>query len=328
MSSDLDQLPIGKNMPEVLVINTRPAERATPLTHYLRESGMTVVDMPMLMLRPLVTTAKDITIMQQWLAGDYQALVVVSPTAATLGLAAWKNLKPVAADSHSSTTKQEDINVHVVKRVTNEAPSHIVAVGDATATVLRRDKQKIANHQVRQPLIANNEGMLAMPEIDDLQKGDKLLIWRGLGGLRLLVDTLSTRGVHIDSIAWYERVMPDDASENYQRWREQMLASATMSTSKPVSTSKPIVIISSGTAFEHWTSIVNQVQQNKANGNSQRLSDDPLWSNLNDFIYVVLGGRLADILTEQQLSYWRVEDLSPKTIASAIESNRHFFDNV
>ncbi|WP_261869933.1 hypothetical protein [Psychrobacter sp. JCM 18901] len=41
---------------------------------------------------------------------------------------------------------------------------------------------------------------------------------------------------------------------------------------------------------------------------------------LKDFSYVVLGERLANMVDAQQLSYWRVEDLSPDTILSAIHS--------
>ena len=41
---------------------------------------------------------------------------------------------------------------------------------------------------------------------------------------------------------------------------------------------------------------------------------------LNDFAYVVLGERLANMVARQQLSYWRVEDLAPATILAAIHS--------
>ncbi|WP_368039515.1 uroporphyrinogen-III synthase, partial [Psychrobacter sp. DAB_AL32B] len=104
--------------------------------------------------------------------------------------------------------------------------------------------------------IANNEGMLAMPEIESLQAGDKLLVWRGLGGRRLLVDTLQARGVHIDSIAWYERTMPIDAMAQYQQWLVQLLVQQSLPQTLSVEQPKPIVIISSGTAFEHWESVV------------------------------------------------------------------------
>lgn len=287
---------------------------------------MTVIDMPMLALQPCALTTEDITVMEQWLAGDYQALVIVSPTAANCGLAAWKKLEATDlknVDSELSDLEIELCRTAVLDRV-DKAPSQIIAVGEATATVLKSNERRIENYQVLQPLIADNEGMLAMPEIEGLQKGDKLLVWRGLGGRRLLVDTLSARGVHIDSIAWYERVMPKDARDNYQRWCEQMIAFPN------TGLLKPIVIISSGTTFEHWTDIVTQRQQtkldnkSKLNDKSEELSakvqsNQKRWPILNDFIYIVLGERLARIVAKEQLSCWRVEDLAPETILSTIK---------
>ena len=148
-----------------------------------------------------------------------------------------------------------------------------------------------------------------MPEIDSLQAGDKLLVWRGLGGRRLLVNTLQARGVHIDSIAWYERKMPNDAMAQYKEWYAQYL---NQKSEQP----RPIVIVSSGTAFEHWQAIVTEVAAQKAN--AEKSNRAPL--QLNDFAYVVLGERLANMVASQDLSYWRVEDLAPETIVAAIHT--------
>ena len=77
--------------------------------------------------------------------------------------------------------------------------------------------------------------------------------------------------------------------------------------------SKPIVIISSREAFNHWTTIVNQPILFDS-----EIKVVPL--KLVDFNYVVLGSRLAKIVAEQQLNYWRVESLEPKTILDTIHS--------
>ena len=203
-----------------VVINTRPVERAAPLTNHLQAAGFSVVDIPMLSLEARPTTEQDMALMRQWFAGDYQALVIVSPTAATSGLAVWQALE------HERQAQLAEVNNSAQKDVSFKgltAPSHLIAVGEATAAVLNDAKLDATNYQVLQPLIANNEGMLAMPEIDSLQAGDKLLVWRGLGGRRLLVNTLQARGVHIDSIAWYERKMPNDAMAQYKEWYAQYL---------------------------------------------------------------------------------------------------------
>ena len=302
-----------------IVINTRPIERAAPLTQCLQAAGLSVVEMPMLTLQACAATDKDRKMMRQWLAGDYQALVIVSPTAAASGLAMWQKL----VDDHQ---KQDNVAEPIELALTAiDAPSHLIAVGDATAAVLKNAKLPVSNYQVRQPTIANNEGMLAMPEIKNLQAGDKLLIWRGLGGRRLLVDTLQARGVHIDSIAWYERIMPDDAQRQYVQWLQDFNAQNASQAIAPADRVKPIVVISSGTAFEHWASIVKatvvKVADEKnleAHSNKNKIYDAAL--KLSDFAYVVLGERLANMVAEQQLSYWRVEDLAPETILAAINS--------
>ena len=299
-----------------IVINTRPVERAAPLTRHLQAAGMSVVDMPMLTLQPRLTTDSDMILMRQWLAGEYQALIIVSPTAAASGLAIWQLLER-EHQANSATDKE----VEGIKGSSNilVAPSHLIAVGEATAAVLNEAKLSNASYQVLQPAIANNEGMLAMPEIDSLQAGDKLLVWRGLGGRRLLVDTLQARGVHIDSIAWYERKMPIDAMMQYQQWLQDFNnrnATVGITASQQA---KPIVIVSSGTAFEHWESIVQAAKTFDVAAEHQVMSvNAPL--KLSDFSYVVLGERLANMVAEQNLSYWRVEDLAPETILTAIKT--------
>ena len=301
-------------LPQV-VINTRPVERAAPLTQHLQAAGMAVIDMPMLTLESRPTTEQDMGLMRQWFVGDYQALVIVSPTAAASGLAVWQALEHErqAQKSCENASAQKETELKALK-----APSYLIAVGEATAAVLNDAKLDASSYQVLQPLIANNEGMLAMPEIESLQAGDKLLVWRGLGGRRLLVDTLQARGVHIDSIAWYERKIPSDAMAQYEEWQTQFLAQPFLQKTSSVAQPKPIVIVSSGTAFEHWETVVKAVATKDLESNKGKMASLPL--KLNDFAYVVLGERLANMVARQQLSYWRVEDLAPITILAAINS--------
>lgn len=341
--------------PTHVVINTRPVERAAPLTQYLQAAGLSVVEIPMLTLQPRPTTDADMALMRQWFAGNYQALVIVSPTAAAAGLAVWQALARECHAQHSKTNgdkqnneSQNNESQKTTERQNLSAPSHLIAVGEATAAVLNEAKIKAASYHVLQPRVANNEGMLAMPEIDSLQAGDKLLVWRGLGGRRLLVNTLQARGVHIDSIAWYERIMPHEACRQYNQWLQQFSTAASVpsplsseavpaapSTAqhpKPIpKQSQPVVIISSATAFEHWRQVVSQ---GKRQANDETSAEDtvkqPLAGStgadglpklkLSDFAYVVLGERLANMVADEQLSYWRVEDLAPATILAAISA--------
>lgn len=306
-SQSIDNL----SLPPTVVINTRPLVRAAPLTEHLQAAGLTVIEMPMLTLQSRAVNDTDIELMSDWLAGSYEALVIVSPTAAAAGLAVWQALEQTNKPSDDGALSESDmLNV-------NKAPSHLIAVGEATASVLQDPKLPF-NYPILQPTIANNEGMLAMPEIEHLQAGDKLLIWRGLGGRRLLVDTLKARGVHIDSIAWYERTLPTDASTNYKQWLKQFIRQNKVQSQQgtQLQAAKPIVIISSGTAFEHWSSVVKQAQSD-----SNFALERTVLPTLADFNYVVLGERLADMVAAEQVSYWRVEDLSPATILAAIVQN-------
>ena len=304
-----------------VVINTRPVERAAALTDHLQAAGLTVVEIPMLTLQPRPTTEQDMTLMRHWLAGDYKALVIVSPTAAASGLAVWQALEDERQAQNHDNDNDDDNNNERKDIAINalQAPSYLIAVGEATASVLNNAKIEASNYQVLQPHIANNEGMLAMPEIERLQAGDKLLVWRGLGGRRLLVDTLLARGVHIDSIAWYERIMPVDAMAQYEQWLQGFLARNGMQDTS-ASQLKPIVVVSSGTAFEHWESIVRAVAEKALKQETARETPAILPYELSDFSYVVLGERLANMVADQQLSYWRVEDLAPETILAAIHA--------
>lgn len=308
---------LAPTLPLPYVINTRPIERAPPLTALLHASGYEVSDMPMLTLQSRATDERDIALMRNWIAGDYQALVIVSPTAAASGLAVWQRLNATENSGIANRGNKGSA------QPSSAAPSHLIAVGSATAQVFNEALLPVAEAQpiVLQPAVANNEGMLAMPEIEHLQAGDKLLVWRGLGGRRLLVDTLQARGVHIDSIAWYERTMPDTASTQYQQWLQRFSVN-----NNHVTQPKPIVIVSSGTAFEHWIQVVDsgQTATPRINNSELTINDASLSSivsmTLADFRYVVLGARLASMVAERHLDYWCVEDLAPETILAAIQS--------
>ncbi|MDN6274913.1 uroporphyrinogen-III synthase [Psychrobacter sp.] len=312
-----------------VVINTRPVERSAPLTDYLEAAGLSVIEIPMLALQSRPTTSDDIALMRQWLEGDCKALVVVSPTAAASGLAVWQALEREHQDQQS-LDNNESVNGQAktdTALADLSAPSQLIAVGEATASVLNDAQPPVPGHHVKQPSIANNEGMLAMPEIESLTAGDKVLIWRGLGGRRLLVDALQARGVHVDSIAWYERTMPINAKEQYKQWlhsfHSQKYSNKLRKKACESEHQLPVVVVSSGTAFEYWTDIVKDVETTVESLEPKITTDatDSLSLSLSDFYYVVLGERLANMVAEQQLRHCRVEDLAPETILAAIDSH-------
>jgi len=212
-----------------ILINTRPDERAGALSDYLTARGIEVVALPMLALTPCTIGDDERAYMQAWLAGAYDALVVISPTAADYGLAALKALPSI------------------------QNRRTIIAVGQRTLTVLKQDARLNAS-KLTMPEVSSNEGLIAMPELAGLQAGARVLIWRGHGGRRLLADDLQARGVQVDSIAWYARTLPVEAASQYRAWH----IAHTNRAQETGMTDKPWVLISSGAAFNHWTQVVDQ----------------------------------------------------------------------
>ncbi|GAA0323440.1 uroporphyrinogen-III synthase [Psychrobacter aestuarii] len=267
-----------------VLINTRPTARAASLSAYLRARAVEVAEIPMLTLTPCSITAEEHGYLAQWQAGVYQALVVISPTAAAYGLAA-------------------------LRERSAEAPcqAHVIAVGKRTYTVLQQ-ADMLPTDTLTMPAISSNEGLIAMPEIAQLSAGARVLIWRGHGGRRLLVEHLHARGIQVDSIAWYARTMPTSAQAHYRAWQAQYVARH----GSKAATRAPWVLISSGAAFEHWVHTLSH--------NVPTQTDAPVFGQrLTDFRYIVLGTRLTQLLTEQQLVCVTVEALDPPLIYDAMQ---------
>ncbi len=259
----------------MIFINTRPVERGVALSSALQTSrkDIKVISLPLLEMIPLVSQQinKNYFYNLSNLKNFYKILIVISPTSAQLGLQYLQQLSIKIAN----TTK-------------------IIAVGNATAQIL--SEQGI---NALTPKMSNNEGMLAMDCIKNLTQGDKVLIWRGQGGRKLLIETLKKRGVQIDIVELYQRKLPKNANLQYQ----QLL---TKNSPNP-NFSLVTVLISSGESLQNWQKIVTQAHENNPNA--------PI---LSDFYYLPLGERLAKILENYQLNYTQIDDLQPNTILQAI----------
>lgn len=96
----------------------------------------------------------------------------------------------------------------------------MIAVGKPTADALADFGFDVIT-PAEQGLPMNNEGMIQMNELACLSQGDTVMIWRGVGGRRLLHDTLVGRGVAVKAVAFYERCVPstlgDDMNELFKR---------------------------------------------------------------------------------------------------------------
>lgn len=258
-----------------IFINTRPTNRATQLTKHLTDCGYTVVDLPLLEMLPVRLTDDNTKQLANLIAGNYDVLVVISPTAAELAI---HYLTRTATTGFLRNTK-------------------VVAVGQATAKVLNN-----ANIETVIPKVASNEGMLELDAINGLTSQSTVMIWRGQGGRKLLIDVLKERDIQVDVVEWYERKLPQKTVTQYQKWTKAY------DKVPKLRDKKVSVLISSGEAFDYWQSTV-------------LTQDSP---KLSDFEYVVLGSRLADKLAMMEetchlnLNVKQIDDLFPNTIETTL----------
>lgn len=165
----------------MLFVNTRPNERAKVLTQALLRH-CNVLELPLLELQayPL-----DETMMQDYQQlGCASVIVVVSPTAARLGLA------------------------HLMAcQISIQALAHIqwVAVGTGTAHVLK--KAGISAHI---PKIETSEGVLELPILSNTHV-KCVAFWRGKGGRQFMMDRLKEKQVKILNFCLYQRFFPNNS---------------------------------------------------------------------------------------------------------------------
>lgn len=256
-------------------LNTRPVERAGKLTQELAACGVLVKDMPLLSIKPLPISDDDKAALAD--IANYAVVVCVSPSAANLAAACLLSNK--ASSQVSNKVSSQAVNQKISQAAQQKQALHRpnwVAVGSAT-------QQALSLHGIlaNTPVTMNNEGMLLLPEIASLTQADKVLILRGKGGRRLLVNELQKKGVTVHSIAFYERQRPENLAKQFAGIRQWAR----------------VVLISSGEAWQHWCSVCEQVQQ---------------------YQYVVLGERIADMVASLGCQYVLVNDLSSQCIYEAL----------
>ena len=248
-------------MMSTLLINTRPKHRGQAIRQM---TGMPVIDLPLLDIQTLPMTETKASMMRAWLDHDYDVLVVTSVESAL------EYLDKLHGGHHWQS------------KLPN-AP--IVAVGLATAKVLTDRGLPVVLLRV-----TNNEGMLAMTEIRSLISGSRVLIWRGAGGRKLLHETLKARGVQIDVIRWYERFIPMDLMDNFQKNLKIINEKADV-----------FVIISSEMAYQAWRRLPHHRQ----------------------YHYLALGERLKNIIHayEPDVMVDELVTLEPTEIYQVIHQN-------
>ena len=208
-------------------INTRPTDRAHELSEQLRCHGYQVIDLPLLALQPVEYDAKLAQLFSELY--DTQVIVVVSPTAAQIGLDYLKKSGLTLSDL-----------------------SHIrwVAVGQATAQYLSH-----YNINADIPKVESSEGML---QLDCFQKKDpatqyKVAFWRGEGGRQFMMDKLRDQNISIVNFVLYQRHLPMETQQSFIQFVDNRLASTDHN--------RIYTLITSEASWLNWLSLVKKHSQ-------------------------------------------------------------------
>lgn len=271
----------------MIVINTRPAERAAKLTQFLRGHGATVVELPLLALAatPLTFTEQQalVELLVPQSLPAYQAVVVVSEAAVDFTLQAMQALS-------------------LQQAMPNALPP-FVCVGQKTADYLTQRWQAqfgVTPSTCYPPLPEqqNNIGMLQLSLVQGFKSGDRVQVWRGVGGREVLIDALRARGITVTLINSYQRQLPATTIVQFSQFYAKFLL-------KPPPT--PIwVLISSLAAWQNWFKLLQEAVT-------------PVSPNV--FNYVALQTRIGEhIRAHSDACVHVVDDLQPTTIWQALQA--------
>lgn len=90
------------------------------------------------------------------------------------------------------------------------------AIGETTAEALREaDIYPEALGQADGPM--NSETLLGAPQLQAIG-GENILVFKGVGGRRLIQDTLAARGAEVGECALYRRELPETAAADLALW--------------------------------------------------------------------------------------------------------------
>lgn len=169
-------------------VNTRPSNRAKPLTLALQQAGYEVLEAPLLMLEAL---DRSLLLEQQYVDFEQaEYVVVVSPTAAELGL---KHYFALGYSEQLLLSKTW------------------IAVGRAT-------QQYLAKYQINSlvPDVETSEGMLNL-SIFQQMNAVKIAFWRGIGGRTFMMEQLSQQGCTVINMLLYQRGLPHQSEMLFQQ---------------------------------------------------------------------------------------------------------------
>ncbi len=202
----------------MLFINTRPKIRAEKLNQSLTAEGYEVIDYPLLELIES-PYSDELSGLYRQLAKT-QVIVVVSPTAAEIGL----------RYLHLSGVEIEQLK-------------HIqwVAVGQRTADYLAQSQI-----YAEVPAIETSEGMLQLEMFRSNTELKRIAFWRGEGGRQFMMQHLQAQGVEVLNFVLYSRRCPVEATEHLAQLTSRISAEQ----------QKVWVLISSEASWLNWLELL------------------------------------------------------------------------
>jgi uroporphyrinogen-III synthase len=196
------------------ILNTRPVAQAQALSADLQATGAVVLEFPLLEILPRELSAEENRLLLD--LDRYDGVFFVSANAAHYGLDAVAGFWPQWPH-----------------------PLDVFATGEGSAKKLRE-----AGLTVTVPASADSEGLLALPELQDVA-GKKFLIMRGSSGRELLCDTLRQRGATVDVLALYQRLLPQSAQHGWPDLAAHLRAD-------------DILLLTSPAALQYWLALAGE----------------------------------------------------------------------
>lgn len=201
----------------MLFINTRPLDRAKPLTMALQQQSIDVIELPLLELIARPYSDELQSLYQQ--ITSVNIIVVVSPTAVEIGM---KYLNKM--------------------QVSLAALAHIqwIAVGQKTAESLMR----FGIHSFI-PEVETSEGMLNLPLFNSLDVPTNIAFWRGEGGRPFMMDALMSKGHRVFNFVLYERQCPEQSKHAIETIKQQLQQSPSYK-----------MVVSSEASWLNWINLI------------------------------------------------------------------------
>ncbi len=209
-------------------INTRPQDRADPLTTALTAAGFQVQNLPLLQLSACPWDSTLVELYRQ--LPDAEMIVVVSPMAVQVGMQYLHNA---------------GINLAQLAAI------QWIAVGKTTAQTLA--EYGISSHV---PEVETSEGMLNLPLFQASRRLRKVAFWRGAGGRQFMMDQLQQRGVQILNFVLYQRGCPPETPALFAEWVDNL---------EQQQASTVCVLITSEASWLNWLSLSQQYPVNLTN---------------------------------------------------------------